>query len=251
MKETYLLHARQPVFARKLDKARRIIGDFLARGIPSFVAFSGGKDSTVMLRLVLEQALPPVAFVDSGTEFPETLEFVRRIGEEWCPVDWLKADKTLLEIFRDMSAFGATGGNLYYSTAHITANVLINPMLRYVNEKGLEGQFLGLRKEESPVRGMSLSQHGPVHFRKFDEMWRCCPLMDWTARDVWAFIYSRDLPYNPIYDQDKFLSREEIRVAPWAGTTAKTAGRIAWLKYWHPEIYRRFAAEFPRISTYT
>src|SRR3546814_19661294 len=49
-----------------------------------YVAFSGGKDSLVVLHLALSvEPNVPVVFFDSGAEFPETYEFVQRVAQEW------------------------------------------------------------------------------------------------------------------------------------------------------------------------
>ncbi len=57
---------------RDLDRIRARIEEHLDQH-EGYVAFSGGKDSLVTLHLAL-QADPdvPVAFFDSGLEFPET-----------------------------------------------------------------------------------------------------------------------------------------------------------------------------------
>ncbi len=33
------------------------------------------------------------------------------------------------------------------------------------------------------------------------EIWKVSPLVDWTERDVWAYIAEHDLPYNPLHDR--------------------------------------------------
>lgn len=54
-----------------------------------YVSFSGGKDSTVLLRLVRElYPNVPAVFVDTGLEYPEIREFVKTIEG----VTWLKPD---------------------------------------------------------------------------------------------------------------------------------------------------------------
>lgn len=48
------------------------------------VAWSGGKDSTLVLwfvRLVYPDV--PVVFNDTGVEYPETVKFVHRLADEW------------------------------------------------------------------------------------------------------------------------------------------------------------------------
>jgi phosphoadenosine phosphosulfate reductase len=49
-----------------------------------YVAFSGGKDSTVVLDLA-RRADPhvPVCFFDSGLEFPETIDHIESLADTW------------------------------------------------------------------------------------------------------------------------------------------------------------------------
>lgn len=63
------------------------------------VAFSGGKDSTVLLDLV-RRIYPevPGCFYDTGLEFPELREFVKTIDN----IVWLKPRKSFIEILTDV-----------------------------------------------------------------------------------------------------------------------------------------------------
>src|SRR5690606_35979235 len=100
----------------------------------------------------------------------------------------------------------------------------------WCHENGITGQFLGLRKEESNGRRISLLKRSPI-YQMQDGMWKCCPLADWTAKDVWAYIVTRNLPYPKFYDYDKFgQNREWIRSSSWITTDgAAEKGRLGWL----------------------
>jgi 3'-phosphoadenosine 5'-phosphosulfate sulfotransferase (PAPS reductase)/FAD synthetase len=66
---------------------------FLIEG-PAEISFSGGRTSAYMLRRVLDAGLQPdvhVLFANTGKERPETLDFVREVGERWgVNVRWLE-----------------------------------------------------------------------------------------------------------------------------------------------------------------
>jgi 3'-phosphoadenosine 5'-phosphosulfate sulfotransferase (PAPS reductase)/FAD synthetase len=63
---------------------------------PFYVSFSGGRTSGYLVRHVLKAwggALPEgghVLFANTGREHEATLEFVREVGERWCPVTWIE-----------------------------------------------------------------------------------------------------------------------------------------------------------------
>jgi len=61
------------------------------------VAFSGGKDSTVLLHMVRE-LFPdvPAVFVDTGLEYPEVREFVKTIEN----VVWLKPTMSFKKVIQ-------------------------------------------------------------------------------------------------------------------------------------------------------
>lgn len=79
------LHAMQKYpLARKVEIARRVIKDALAEAQKPVVAFSGGKDSTVLMYLMLEQCSHIAAiFSDTGVEYPESRKFVFELRDKW------------------------------------------------------------------------------------------------------------------------------------------------------------------------
>jgi len=63
-----------------------------------YVAFSGGKDSTVLLHLV-RQMYPdvPAVFVATGTQYPEVRRFVKTIEN----VDWIRPEKSFKQVIEE------------------------------------------------------------------------------------------------------------------------------------------------------
>ncbi len=56
----------------------------------------------------------------------------------------------------------------------------------------------GIRREQAPTRA-----NAPVV--SWDEKFalvKINPLAAWTTRDVWQYIHTRDVPYNPLHDQN-------------------------------------------------
>ena len=72
---------------KKMDRAVEWIGKGLDVSKHSTaIAFSGGKDSTVLwwlIRTFYPDAKPFVIFGNTGVEYPESLRFARKLGKEW------------------------------------------------------------------------------------------------------------------------------------------------------------------------
>lgn len=62
------------------------------------VSFSGGKDSTAMLLMMLERKMPidEIIFCDTGKEFPQMYEHFDRVSCWCCP---LKNNKELMQLY--------------------------------------------------------------------------------------------------------------------------------------------------------
>ncbi|MCK4266725.1 MAG: phosphoadenosine phosphosulfate reductase family protein, partial [Thermoplasmata archaeon] len=79
------VRANLPLIQAKEAKAARYILRTVERfsQLPVVVSVSGGKDSLATLLLVLEAGLrPELLFIDTGLEFPETIENVQRTADE-------------------------------------------------------------------------------------------------------------------------------------------------------------------------
>lgn len=172
---------------RAAEKSREIIADALSRSIKPYVAFSGGKDSTCVLHLVLQQA--PDAMVlhwDYGPYYiprwlaAEFIENAKRIGARHVRVEtspeYLKLKRRAVNVL----------GREYLGK--------LVPKLR--DEEGYDLAFLGLRAEESVKRRLKTAGHVWTEHG----MLQCAPIRDWTWRDVWAYIFANNLPYASVYD---------------------------------------------------
>jgi 3'-phosphoadenosine 5'-phosphosulfate sulfotransferase (PAPS reductase)/FAD synthetase len=186
-RQTFQLHAETDEYCVRIEAAEKIIAEALARANQPYVAFSGGKDSTVMLHMVIEKC-------------PEILVWHWDYGKYYIPRDME------IEIQTNAAAIGARNIRVNTSKKYDRAkrspkNVLfptffgsIQPIMA---EQGIDLAFVGLRAQESGKRRLKTSE--PVRWNKV--MWECYPLQSLTARDVWAYIITNDLPYCSHYDR--------------------------------------------------
>lgn len=244
------LYAQLNCFKHRVERTKEKIREAFATGAKWSVSFSGGKDSLCVLHLVrsIDKDIPAV-FIDSGTEYPETLEFVKS-----CPnVIIEKPTMTLLEMYETCGDYQGLDKKpeLYFTSKQIVETINQEP-IRHVNEQcGFTGNFTGIRKQESNDR-LWLAKTKKGLWQQKDGTWRCEPVINWTHQDVWSFIASNGLPYNAVYDRlaDLGVPREEWRVAPYAGSTKIRWGRWAILKRGWPDLFAQFAARFPEARAY-
>jgi len=96
----HVLKQRQSLpLAQKVMMAKRRIREFYgAMNGDVYVAFSGGKDSTVLLDLV-RQCYPdvPAVFADTGLEYPEVRAFVKTFDN----VEWVKPEMSFRRVLEE------------------------------------------------------------------------------------------------------------------------------------------------------
>ena len=252
-KEMYMLYAMLPAFKRKVEKSLSIIRDaFRIENVKWSASISFGKDSLVLLDL-LHQVTDriPVYFMDSAYKLPDIYETMELTQQRY-KFDIFKAHfadgRPMQEVWE---RFGIPGINRTESMQNKALQVLKKePSDRWAKENGYNGVFWGIRKEESRSRRWMIMTMG-VTFENTQGFYRCAPLADWTARDVWAYIVSRNLPYPKLYDYQKFQTRDWIRNTGWATTDGANEGRILWLREFYPEYYEKLEWMLPDVKSYT
>ena len=234
-RKSFILHSRSKTFQKRVGQSIGIIEKALTAKQKWYVAFSGGKDSTVVLNLVLK-LLPDSFIFWSDEEFflPETGEYIQRLKKnglnirqcngEIKPTEWFTSNK-------DKQGTGKTA------------------LAKSLN---LGGVFLGLRAEENGYRKIFLRKYSPLYFAENRDIWLCNPIAWWTVRDVWTYIISNELDYNKAYDKlsDLGLTLDRQRIGPYATEKVLGYGQLVILKMGWPEEYHRFVKKFPQASGY-
>jgi phosphoadenosine phosphosulfate reductase len=153
-----------------------------------YVAFSGGKDSVVILDLVKRSGVPFDAHYNLTTaDPPEVVYFVRRFPE----VQFHKPrdkDGKFMSIWRLIHKKGMPPRR----NARFCCEVM--------KEQGGKGRTVvtGVRWAESANRSKrglyeGCYKDGNKHYLN--------PIIDWTTADVWHYIRSRGLDYCSLYDE--------------------------------------------------
>lgn len=165
------------------------------------VAFSGGKDSIVLLELV-KRALPRTAFMvvfgDTGMEFPDTYKAVDEV-EKRCReagVAFYRARSHFLPE-ESWKLFGPPSRVLRWCcTVHksVPQTLKIREILGKRDYTGMD--FVGVRGHESVVRsGYEYENFG----KKQKGQYSFNPLLEWTSAEVWLYMFFRELVINEAY----------------------------------------------------
>ena len=192
-----------------------------AHRYPWIVAFSGGKDSTLVAHLVFEMlmALPPsrrtrpVHFIANDTlvESPLVVEHmtngIREISHAAAAFD-LPVDTCITRPETDQSFWVNLIGRGYPSPNQsfrwCTDRMKIQPTSRYVKEQiSAEGRailLLGVRRSESAARSASVARHdGNGRLNPHGDMPGCMvfrPIVELSTDDVWEFLSCHAPPWG-------------------------------------------------------
>ena len=181
------------------------------------VAFSGGKDSCVLLELV-KKALPKGSFIvifgDTGMEFPDTYDTVQKIKAQ-CDAQNIPfyTAKSHLTPQESWNLFGPPSRTLRWccSVHKSTPQTL---KLREITGKndytGLD--FVGVRAHESLRRSTyTYENYGVKQKGQFSHN----SILEWTSAEIWLYIYAHQLIINEAYKKGN--SRAGCLFCPMSG----------------------------------
>ncbi len=211
------------------------------------VSFSFGKDSLVCMDIT-RRIKPDILVINVdrgfGGDVPEAVDtFKEYLDKNNVNLKRVKTPKTLFELYHQM-------GNLRNYKKSIVTNNLLAGIKKAVSENGIDCSIIGLRADESIGR-RHLKSKGFFYFVESEQIFHCCPILNWTSGQVWAYIISNNLPYLKWYDYEAcFDGYENIRYSNWAGLFMYETGRVIRLKKAYPELYNKFASEFPEVHEF-
>lgn len=171
------LHAKLPEYKGKVKETLNFIRESLKVVNSPYVACSFGKDSAVMLHLIL-QVTPDIPVRFATHPETEILDNYREVIDWWLQYHKLN----LTEVFCE--------GSLVKVKHH---------QRKMLGDIEADAFFVGLRAEESVHRRMSIRRYGRLH-KLTTGIYRIAPLGWWNERDIAAYIYTNNLPMLSAYN---------------------------------------------------
>jgi len=144
------------------------------------LSFNGGKDCTVLLYLIITALISVygtpdriqevlIIYFEQGTEFPDVLSFMEEVKKRFhLKIEDLKGNykEGLLRVLKDF------------------------PKIKSI--------FMGQRRIDP---GMSDLPEKAPSSEGWPPFLRVNPILDWTYKEIWAFLREYNLPYCSLYDK--------------------------------------------------
>lgn len=193
---------------------------------PHIAASSSFQTQSLPLLHLISEVCPemPVVFLDTGFHFPETLTFRDELQERF------KLNIVVARPAIEKSQLLARYGEALYRRDPDLCCYLnkVEPMQRVV--AGLRAWISGVRRDQTEYRhGLQILEPQPSGLLKIH------PLLNWTQKEVWAYIDQYQLPAHPLMAKG-YLSvgcapctrpvygNEHERAGRWAGLTKTECG---------------------------
>ncbi len=155
---------------------------------------SFGAQAAVLLHMLTQQRADlPVVLIDTGYLFPETYRFIDELQNRLrlnLKVFTPKVSGAWNEARNGNLWDDGTEGILRYNQIH-----KVEPMQRALKELNVRTWFAGLRRSQSSTRA------NIDYLELRDGRWKIHPLADWSDRDIFNYLKTHDLPYNPLWHE--------------------------------------------------
>lgn len=182
-----------------MDFIRRTYEQYKEKGMAFAVAFSGGKDSLVLLDLVARTLSPEkftVVFSNTGMELSTTLQSVERAKEHWPSLKFYEA-KSHLKPEDSWEEFGPPGRRMRWCCAvhkSVPTILLLREITGNYNVKAVV--FDGVRAEESAARANR--DEISVGAKNINQI-NCSPILKWGTSEIYIYLLHNKILFNDAY----------------------------------------------------
>lgn len=227
------VYTDKSVLSASMERVSKAFDDF----DKLYISFSGGKDSTVMMHLVMQEAMRRnrkvgVLIIDLEAQYSLTVTHMRKMVEmyrshidlhwfcgelllrnavsdfepKWVCWDAAKKDIWVREMPDEASNLSQYD---FYIPKMEFEEVMVLFGKWYAEGSKMCGGFIGIRSDESlhRYRAIVSNKKGLMHdglkwtTKIYSGLFNLYPIYDWRTSDIWLYhARNADLPYNQIYD---------------------------------------------------
>ena len=196
--------------------------------LPLVVGFSGGKDSLAAYLVVEEatDASPPIFFMDTGLELPETLQFIKSFAEKR-GVEII-GEKAGDQFWESVDIFGPPARDFRWCCKVLKLGPAATSIADMIGKETLT--FMGQRKLESFQRS--------IEPRVTENPWvpgqiSANPIQNWNALEVWLYTFQKNEDFNPLYNRG--YHRMGCYLCP-----SSPLAELESLRQTHPEFHKKW-----------
>jgi phosphoadenosine phosphosulfate reductase len=179
---------------------------------------------------MLSEIEPNVTLInlETGYQFPETLALRERILSRYgMTVEYIRPELTVT----DYEA--KHGGPLYLTQPdQCCQDRKVLPLRKAMAHYQPHAWISAIRKDQTENRASNASI---VQWDAKFNVVKVNPLLNWTKKEVWAYIVKHDVPYNPLHDENypsigcwpctrAVQPGEDDRAGRWSGQAKKECG---------------------------
>jgi phosphoadenosine phosphosulfate reductase len=180
----------------KIDQVVKVLAEAVRGYSPVCFANSLGAEDMVLTDLIAKHDLDISMFsLDTGRLPQATYDLMQELGERYSvPLKVYFPDSAAVEKY--VAQNGVNG--FYNSVASRKACCFVRkvePLRRALKGKG--AWITGMRRDQAVTRGT-------LEVSAYDAdqgLQKLNPLLDWSNKDVWAYIRKFNVPYNKLHDQ--------------------------------------------------
>lgn len=225
---------KRPLGMNVLQAARQRIAWVFDNFPRIYVSFSGGKDSTVMLHLVMDEAIKRgqkvgVLFVDLEGQYKMTIDHVRecyRLYQDnvepfWVALplnlrnavsqfepQWMCWDRDKREDWiRELPPEAISDESFFpFFWRRMEFEEFVPAFGEWYSQGKPCACFVGIRSDESLNRYRTIAGHGTkIDGRGWTNwvgatLYNIYPIFDWRTEDDWTYLGKERKPYNQLYD---------------------------------------------------
>jgi phosphoadenosine phosphosulfate reductase len=155
------------------------------------MATAFGAEGCCLIAMIAELKRPVRLFnLDTDYQFEETLDTRRRLIEKYgVTIDQVHARQSKAEIEAEH------GPDLWKRDTTACCRIRkLEPLRETV--AGYDAWISAIRRDQTPDRAQSAIVEWDAKFG----LVKINPLLNWTWKNVWSYIHTNDVPYNPLHD---------------------------------------------------